>query len=209
VHIWRARLSENSPAHLTTQESERADRFRLAADRSRFAITRAILRNILGQYLDLPPQSLQFQYTGFGKPFLDPSQNPLSIRFNVSHSGDLALLAFAIEHEVGIDIEHLLIERSMAQLAQAELSPSEYHEFLALPEPARKAAFLQAWTRKEAIGKALGVGLSVSAGDFGDASVSNLDAADDYAAAVVVRSPRIKLRLWNWTNASGTASLPA
>lgn len=197
VHVWRADLSEEIDIQvLAADEKERAERFRLAEDRNRFA-TRAILRNILGQYSHVPPQSLHFQYTEFGKPFLAPP----AIRFNVSHSGDRALLAFSTAHDVGIDIEHLRIERNILQLARAELTPPQYREFLGPSPSAQKDSFYRKWTRNEAAGKALGVGVSVSAGDFGDASewtLCDLEVGEGYAAAVAVRSPRMRLRLWNW-----------
>ena len=198
VHVWRVDLSAQiDTSALTPDEQQRAQRFRRAADQRRFRGTRAVLRTILGQYLEVRPDSLRFQYTESGKPFLDPP----AIRFNVSHSGDRALLAFTLQHDVGIDIEDLTMERNIALLAK----------LVSLPETVQKETFLKAWTRREAAGKALGVGLSVSPSDFSDSSawtLCNLDAGAGYAAAVAVRSPGIALRLWDWTTASGTVSSP-
>ena len=205
VHVWRVRISAaavDCDAILADEEQERAARFRLADDRRQFAVTRALLRTLLGRYLKQPPRSLMFRYSDFGKPLLDPSQNPAGITFNVAHSGDRALLAFGSWLDVGVDIEDLRIERGVAELAEAILTPAEHRRLLALPEARRKAEFLQTWTRREALAKGLGVGLSVVTGssppampDSAGWSICDIDAGEGYVAAVAARTGCARLRL--------------
>jgi 4'-phosphopantetheinyl transferase len=220
VHLWRVQLSEENEqdlrAILTSDEIQRADRFHFAADRRRYTVTRALLRTILGEYLRAAPESLCFQYNEFGKPFLARSQNPRGINFNVAHSGDCSLLAFGLATHLGVDVEHLEVERNVVDLARTVFSPSQYGSFLALSDVARKRAFFEAWTRKEAVVKALGCGLSiplhrieVEIASAPEWSVRNIDVGDHYAAAVAVRALSIDLRLWGRTITSGTASAPA
>ena len=208
VHVWRTRVSHpEAPdwhAILSAKELERAERFHFAEDRRRFAVTRAVLRTILGKYLDLAPQSLGFSYNSFGKPSLDDSKNDRGMTFNVTHSGQYSLLAFGLTLDLGIDIEHLGIDRNFVELAKPLFSASEYRQFLAKPDAVRKRDFLQAWTRREAVGKALGVGISLTPGAYESAiadasewSICNMEAADDYVAALAARAPIMHVRLWD------------
>jgi 4'-phosphopantetheinyl transferase len=209
VHLWRAHLSRLEDrdwrASLAASELERADRFHVIDDRRRYTVTRALLRTILGEYLDLAPRSLCFMYNSFGKPSLGFTLNNRGITFNVAHSGDYSLLLFGMTTDVGVDIEHLQIERNIVELAEAVLPPSQYREVLAQPEAGRKRAFLQAWTRREAIGKALGVGLSIPRAEFDRAiadgsgwSIGSVDLPGDYVAAFAARAPGAHVRLWDW-----------
>jgi 4'-phosphopantetheinyl transferase len=213
VHLWRASLSPENDQRwrgtLTSREQERADRFHFPADRRRFTVTRALLRTLLGRYLQVSPESLRFDCNAFGKPSLPSSQNPRGITFNVAHSGDCSLLAFAMATDLGVDVEHVELQRDLALLARAVFSPSQYAAFLALPDAMRTQMFFAAWTRKEAIVKALGGGLSISPdgielGEDGTQwTVRNIGLGDHYVAAIAVRSRNLDLRLWDWTNASG------
>jgi len=208
VHVWRARISAPE-AHdwvetLAPDERERADRFRVADDRRRFTATRAVLRMLLGQYLALAPRSLRFTYDRYGKPALDRSRNSRGITFNVAHSGDCALLAFGLNTDVGIDVEHLRIERNVVELAKTLLTPSQFGRLLMQPEAARKREFLQAWTRSEAVGKALGAGISVAPGvieralvDASQWSICDIDVRADYVAALAAQVPGVRLRFWD------------
>jgi 4'-phosphopantetheinyl transferase len=214
VHLWRVRLSDENAPHLravlTGDERRRADRFRFAADRRRFTVTRAVLRTILGHYLRAAPDSLCFEYSEFGKPSLVRSQNPQGISFNVAHSGDRSLLAFGLATHLGVDVEDTNIERNVAGLARVAFSPAQYGSFLALPDAARRRAFFDAWTRQEAVVKALGGGLSiplnsaeVEAACAPEWSVQNFEMDGPYAAAVAVRARSVDLRLWDWAPARG------
>ncbi len=206
VHIWRAQIMQwaflDSLALLAPDEKERAGRFRFEADQHRFAITRALLRTILGRYLQIGPQTLRFSYSEFGKPALAGYQNVANITFSVSHSGDYSLLAFGVTADLGIDIEHLRIERDIVQLAKAIYAPSQYHQLLMHPEGVRKRQFLQEWTRREAIGKALGTGIALSSESYDDAvaqsgawSIRELEAGDNYVASVAVRTSGVNIRM--------------
>src|SRR5436190_3484493 len=96
VHVWRAGLVvdeaelERLAAFLSPDEHERARRFRLPELRRRFVATRGILRELLGHYLQSPPAHFRFQQNEHGKPFLAAAHSA-DLRFNVSHSRELAL----------------------------------------------------------------------------------------------------------------------
>ncbi len=143
---------------LSPDESRRASRFHFERDRRRFVATRGVLRGLLGRYLGVDPSALVFGYGPHGKPALgSPWQG---LRFNVSHSGGLALLAFATDHEIGVDIEQERPVPEMDSITERNFSPRESAELRLLEERDRRRAFFRCWTRKEAFIKAVGDGLS-------------------------------------------------
>jgi 4'-phosphopantetheinyl transferase len=162
VHVWAAHLDALSEAAslsgLSDEERERAGRFHFARDRSRFVVARGLLRRLLGRYLGCDPAGLRFSYGPRGKPFLP--DHPSGLRFNVSHSGGLALLAFARDRELGVDLERERTVPEAEEIARRYFSLREGAELRELPEPERTHAFFRCWTRKEAFIKATGDGLS-------------------------------------------------
>jgi 4'-phosphopantetheinyl transferase len=145
-------------SRLSPDESRRASRFHFERDRRRFAAARGVLRELLGRYLGVDPSALVFSYGPQGKPALASPWKGL--RFNVSHSGGLALLAFSTDHEIGVDIEQERPVPEMDSIAERHFSPRESAELRLLEERERRRAFFHCWTRKEAFVKAVGDGLS-------------------------------------------------
>jgi 4'-phosphopantetheinyl transferase len=157
---------------LGPQERERALRFAFARDRERYVLTRATLRRLLGSLLGEAPEALRFGEGPYGKPFLEAPQAPRSNgppqapRFNVSHSGEHALLAFALGRELGVDLEQALPGVDLEGVASVVFSQEEQRAFAALAQERRYAAFFQLWARKEAVIKAEGTGFAEPSNDF-------------------------------------------
>jgi len=170
AHVWRIPLEVHAaPARefsdlLTAAEQARAARFVRDEDRCRFQIARVATRRILGKYLDMPPARVGIDPDGRGKPQLDVGILPAGRRmnFNVSHSGDWILAAFAREFPLGIDIESLRRAGATEDLVEYLMSDGERRAFNALPQDKRADAFLKCWTSKEAFLKGVGVGLSAA-----------------------------------------------
>lgn len=172
VQIWTARLEALSPvefgelsASLDPMEHARAARFHFERDRRHYVASRGLLRRLLGAALDKPAPALVFEYGAHGKPALAAafSQDRI-LRFNLSHSTGWAMFALAWDCEVGIDLESATRlthdVNSLTGLTGRVLSARELAVWQALPDAAaRDAAFLRAWTRKEAYAKATGQGL--------------------------------------------------
>ena len=89
-----------------------------------------------------------------------------SLRFNLSHSGDLALLGVTRDQEIGVDLEQIQDRIATEQIAKRFFSPREVAMLCALPPPVRQEAFFKCWTRKEAFIKGIGVGLSLPLDKF-------------------------------------------
>jgi 4'-phosphopantetheinyl transferase len=130
---------------------------RLAADRRRYVAAHGLLRHILAGYAGLAPSEMRVERAPEGKPRL---LHPRDLRFNLSHSEGIGVVAVALAREVGIDIEAVRPLDDLESLVGTCFSAVERTQFAALPEPSRLLAFFEAWTRKEAFLKALGEGLS-------------------------------------------------
>lgn len=168
VHVWRVDVDALAEADaelvglLAPDERRRADRFRTAPDRRRFVVTRATLRSLLGRYLGADPHEVPIQYGVHGKPELRTASSRIDLAFNLAHSGDLVLFAFARDRRVGIDVEAIRPVPELDLLAQRLFTPRERGVLDALEGCERSIAFFHGWTRKEAFAKALGQGLTLA-----------------------------------------------
>lgn len=177
IHVWRVDLSQGYPevqalaGLLSADERERAARFRFDDNRKDYVVCRGALRALLGSYVNAAPSELRFGYSEFGRPSLLASSSAHTLEFNVSHSGGIALLAFAVARKIGIDVEKVRRDFSTAEIAERFFSMGERAALRELRESQRHQAFFRCWTRKEAFIKALGEGLSHPLHEF-DVSLS-------------------------------------
>ncbi len=212
VHVWRARLdvpwSWTFDEALSLEDRTRADRFKFESDRRRFCAARASLRLILARYLEVKPGRLRLEAGEFGKPFLAGNAAAPGLRFNLSHSHQLALIAVTRDREVGVDIEFMRPDFVNDEVATHFFSQAEVDQFQSLPRSLRTRAFFNCWTRKEAYIKGRGEGLYCPLDQFdvsltpekppmllqsrvadADAQrwiLSEINAGDRYAATVAV-----------------------
>ena len=165
VHVWRVdvdragsdldRLEES----LEGGERARARRFRFETDRRRFVSRRGVLREVLARYLGLPAAALRYRLAPHGKPRLAGAL-PVDLRFNLSHSAGLALIAVTQGREVGVDVERVVPQRADDGVARRFFAPGEMDELGRFGGHDWIEAFFRCWTRKEAYIKARGEGLS-------------------------------------------------
>jgi len=226
VHVWRAVLDQPAARvqHLAqtlcADERIRAERFYFEQHRQRFIVARGLLRTILGYYLGIAPDQLQFCYGSRGKPALVETPSGSTLRFNLSHSEGLALYGVTRDRELGIDIEYIRPITEMEQIAKRFFSVQENAVFCTLPTNQKLAAFFNCWTRKEAYVKAIGDGLALPLDQFdvslapgeparllaikGDRSGANywslqeLSPAPGYVAALAVEGHGWNLSCWQW-----------
>jgi 4'-phosphopantetheinyl transferase len=172
VQIWTAHLDSLSSGELgelrgvlDSAEQARAARFHFERDRRHYVASRGLLRRLLGAALDAAASAVVFEYGAHGKPALAAAfLRDRILHFNLSHSDGWAMFALAWDREIGIDLESATrLKRDvngLTGLAARVLSARELVIWQALPDTApRDAAFLRAWTRKEAYAKATGQGL--------------------------------------------------
>jgi 4'-phosphopantetheinyl transferase len=145
---------------LAADELKRAARFLRDEDRNRFVAARAMLRGILGRALGVPPESVVFAYGPHGKPALAPPLAVSGIRFNLSHSGGRALVAWTVGAELGADLERVRPVRYGERIARRFFSDDEQAALAGADATRWDETFFRCWTRKEAFIKAIGDGLS-------------------------------------------------
>jgi 4'-phosphopantetheinyl transferase len=195
VHVWRADLTAAAVGLeelLCAEEQARAAQIVREHDRALWARSRGGLRALLGRYLDTDPRELRFVLGPHGKPALheetelsaesrtEPSEG---LRFNLSHTGELMLVAVTAGREVGVDVErardpaHGRVDE--LAIAARVLGPGQARRLQSLDGEERTAEFLRAWTMREAAVKCLGIGLA----SVGYASAEGLPSAEGSASA--------------------------
>ncbi len=228
VHSWCANLdvppetSARLYATLTPDERLRSARFRFERDQQRYIVARGVLREILGRYLQIQPDKISFVYNAFGKPDLSPEFGN-RLKFNLSHSDGLALIAIATASEVGVDLEYIRTQSDSAEIARCFFSAAEVDYLNALPSQLYTEAFFSCWTKKEAYLKACGEGLATPLHSFSvppttdpaqtpvDLQVASrnsvpaqrwslftLRPAPGYAGALTIEGTGWRLRQWQW-----------
>ncbi len=224
VHVWQASLDEGCThvrqlaRALCDVERARAERFFLDRDKNRFIVCRGVLRGILGGYLNVAADQVPLRYGRYGKPCLAEGM----LRFNLSHSDDMALFAFARDREIGVDVERIRAGFPWGEVTAHVFSRRESELLQHFQGPALQRTLFVAWTYKEAYVKARGHGLSFPLervdivlrppalqcveGDVQEASrwsLQELGVGADYAAALVVEGHdwRLVCRRWQWMEA--------
>jgi phosphopantetheinyl transferase len=179
VEIWTVALDPSEEevrrlhGVLSAAERERAGEPPFGPRKRRYVARQGALREILGRQLGLPAAEVEIARSVGGKPVL---AGDLDLRFSVSDSADLALVAIA-GHEVGVDVE------------QVRARPASLRSSLG------REKFFERWTRAEAVGKARGTGLMRAGGVDGAFTCTSLDVGPGFAAAVAVGADRVQVRL--------------
>jgi 4'-phosphopantetheinyl transferase len=173
IHLWLLPLDLADEAlsaaagQLDETERDRAQRFHFEVHRRRFIAGRGQLRQILAGYLALTPAAVDFRYGAQGKPFiLGAEDEGPPLQFNLSHSEDVALLGIAREAAIGVDIEAARAMNDAVDIARDNFSRPEFEVWQSLPDALKCDGFFACWSRKEAIVKAMGGGLSIPLDSF-------------------------------------------
>ncbi|MHC4090992.1 MAG: 4'-phosphopantetheinyl transferase family protein [Planctomycetota bacterium] len=215
IHVWFAPLdavadSADDGEHLLDDEERaRADRFRFARHRRRFVARRRILRLVLGRYLGRAPHQLRYVLNRFGKPRLVDQVGPTGLVFSLSHSSELAAIAVGRGCRTGVDIERLRDDLDPDSVAERFFAPAEARLIRAARPGDRHRQCLRCWTRKEALVKAIGVGLTSPTRKL-DAltpavryqtpgwTILDLDTPSTHVGALAVHPGRYRLRVRRW-----------
>jgi len=166
VHVWTASLpvaghiTDSCRRLLAPDERERAERMLAVTARELFVVGRGALRALMGLYLAVPAGEVRFSYSTFGRPWVPAGDGRPALQFSVSHSGSQVALAFSRAARVGIDIERVRMDADCDAIAARFFAPAERAVLSSLAPADRIAAFFACWTRKEAVLKAIGLGIT-------------------------------------------------
>lgn len=229
VEIVHLDIGEGSPGAgqlLSEEERARAARFVFERDRVRYVNARAAVRQVLGACLGIAASAVRLTYGAHGKPAVATYGVP--VRFNLSHSGDRALVAVALGREVGVDLEGVRDDLDHAAIARGYFTARERTDIEARTGPERALAFFRCWVAKESYLKARGDGLSASLSAFEvDASahadalrwsslddgrrwrVASIPAGADHVAALACEAGDWRPRHWAGVEGAATPRLPA
>lgn len=227
VHVWWA-SRDVSPERqraledlLDETERQRAARFKRDELSRRFRAGRGILREILAAELRADPRSFHYELEERGKPFLPGA----GLHFSLSDSGPLVAIAVTRLVALGVDAELAHASRDFDSLMERVLSPRELAWCLDFTADARVSAFYRIWTRKEALLKATGEGISRSLraitvigddargsprverkeGDGASWSLVDFEPAEGFAGAVALRAREVAFTTSIWSDARSLA----
>ena len=219
IVVWKISLTPAEPptalrGHLSPDELERLERLRGSEVGHRWLVSRGALREILGAELGISPASVRLRLGDHGRPRLDPGAHGSEIDFNLSHSGELALVAVAAGRRVGIDVERLRPKRNPLRVADRYFSPAEVAALSAVAPDQQPSEFLRYWTAKEALAKGLGLGLQAPKGGLeftqdGDGSLAPLRAPgwslveigqlpEGYVGSLAVNGGEARITIRDW-----------
>jgi len=199
LHLWRIDLDETDEeleTVLSEDEQTRAQRFHREQDRNRFIKARGSMRLLLGFYLATPPEDLVFVYGPQGKPFIASPASVLT--FNLSHTGNMALLGISREAAIGIDLERVKEKPNFHALARRVFDTTIQQELSQLDGSALAEAFFFHWTAYEARMKAIGNGIFSNHNPTRDAELqaTHFIPEEGYMAAVVMEDSPPPFEEW-------------
>lgn len=201
VHVWKIALGSETlfdacRAVISPEERKRAARFIFAKDAERSITAHGALRFLLARYIPCDPEEITFAAGTHGKPRLLSPETDLS--FNLSHSGEMILIAISRGCEVGVDVEHMDEQIQFEQIATHCFEPRDAWELRIAPPQERVTRFFDAWTRLEARLKADGAGIG---GQWPNDRwrARNLTPATGYAGAVASEGDDWQLACWEWS----------
>jgi len=231
VHVWCANLDlpvakiDQLATFLSTDEIARASKFRFLKHKRKFIAARVILRHLLGQYLNISSDKLEFTYSDHDKPQLASLMGNNNLQFNISHSHNYALFGFTNYCFIGVDLEFLREIKNSTELSKYYFTHREFKLIKNLTGRKQKKAFFQLWTAKKAFLKAISTGLAncltsielsydqdsfkllainSNKSQVDDWSMYHFVPAKNYIAAIVnnKKTPQHQIDFWNWREES-------
>jgi 4'-phosphopantetheinyl transferase len=212
VHIWSTTFNEDysellSHSYLSESEHKRVLQFSNDIDSLLFSMRHKLLRIILSRYLNCQPFEIEFKGNSFQKPYIYSPTTGL--QFNVSSSSNRFIAVICRQNSVGTDIEFMREVRNIHQLISDYLTSNESDWIYAQPQQSLESSFFSIWTKKEALIKAIGQGLSIPINQLEVLSVNPvafcsdkwyitpLSLFDDCNAALAINSPIVKFTFFD------------
>lgn len=170
IDVWLAFYDEFDDSQLLARlrdlldddERRRQQRFHFADDRTRYLVTRAMLRTVLSRYAPITPADWTFTANAYGRPEIaNPHDGVRGLTFNISHTRGLIALGVTRHRALGIDVEHVSARPVPIDIAAHHFAPAEVDALSRVPPERQQHRFFEYWTFKEAYIKARGMGLAI------------------------------------------------
>ena len=160
---------------MSEEKKSRVDRFRFEDDKKRTVVGEMLARQAISEWCGVPEESIVFEIAGHGKPYA----KDLNVEFNISHSADMVVCVVDAT-PVGVDIEKIRpvdLNTSKRIFSKDEIryifecipDADDYNRYL---NDAVLQRFFELWTKKEAYGKLLGLGVFAESNAVGDLTTS-------------------------------------
>jgi len=173
VHVWyvdckslRESVAERCASLLSPEETTRRDRFVFDRDRQLYQIAHALTRTTLSRYVDVEPEDWRFESNRYGRPEISVPKSANNLRFNLSHTHGMAVVAVTMQRDGGVDVENKTRRAAGLKVARHFFSPSEVEALSREPPERQQERFFDFWTLKESYIKARGMGLSITLDQF-------------------------------------------
>lgn len=164
IHVYLIQFnlfdSKECIQYLSEDERVRAEKLKIEEKKNQLVITRSILRLLLSSAIGKSYQDIEFFYGEHGKPSIKESLNGKPIEFNISHSGNYALIAITLSRKVGVDIEEVNLNIDHQSLSKRFFSKQEYIRLQGIDAGHQRDAFYSIWAKKESFIKATGKGVA-------------------------------------------------
>ena len=214
VQVWLVPDQRSAPvldgllAVLDAEERRRAEAYRSADDRRRFVVAHGAARQIVARRLGAPAEEIRWSHGPHGKPEL--AGRWTGVQVNLSHSGDVSMVAVTASRPVGVDVQRVLARVDATAMAHRYFPPEEARLVRAAPDAEGRAdRFARLWARKEALVKAHGTrltqGLRIPVHNTGTPAgyrVADVPAPRGYRAAVALAGTsgyRVAWHRWNYS----------
>jgi 4'-phosphopantetheinyl transferase len=209
INKWNDRLGEFKYG-FHTKEAARLKLIKNESLRSRFIVTRYLLRELISSYLNLSQSDLKFETNETGKPYLAAGLSDKGINFNISHAGNLLMIGICETVEIGIDVEKIKERENLSDVAKRFFTSRENELINSFSGEEKLKVFYRLWTLKEAYAKARGISMvSVLDGTevckiqppllknsnfkIGSYTAGLFDFEKEYSGAIVTRSSEKKV----------------
>jgi len=216
--VWRVETI-NDPTQLqkyqsvlSAEELSRSQHIARPEARATYITVHAALRYLLAQKLNIAPQNIQINTADNKKPHINA---PDILFFNLSHSQSISLIAISSQHEVGVDIESIQMQRDITAIASRFFSKKEFIWLQDMSDDIRIKIFHQLWSHKEALLKGQGTGIQggldkvcLAGHDFNkpfhinDWTIQSLTTHNFESAAIAVNSKQINIIEKKWNEAT-------
>ena len=177
-------------SYLSEDEVVRAEQLKVEEKKKQFIIVRGVCRKLLSHALNIDAKEIKFYYGEHKKPYIEEQYNNKSVEFNISHSGNYALVALTLYNKVGVDIEKINHKIDYQYLSKRFFSEKENEELLCLTKGEQLDAFYRAWTRKESFIKATGKGIAFGLDRF------SVSLEDNVKCRIVIDSSELINEQW-------------